>query len=60
MTMEGARGIAEAPPSGDVRVQAETRSLRDRLATKEWVIFLFFVFPNFLFLILFTYWPMWE
>ena len=37
-----------------------SRTLRDRLAAKEWVIFLLFISPNFFFLILFTYWPMWE
>lgn len=42
------------------RLQTSSRSLRDRLATKEWVIFLLFITPNFFFLILFTYWPMWR
>lgn len=36
------------------------RSLRDRLASKEWVLFLLFITPNFFFLFLFTYWPLWE
>lgn len=30
------------------------------LAGKEWVLFLLFIAPNFFFLILFTYWPLWE
>lgn len=30
------------------------------LANKEWFLFLLFIFPNFFFLILFTYWPLWE
>jgi len=42
------------------KLQTRSRTFRDRLATKEWAIFLLFVFPNFFFLILFTYWPMWE
>lgn len=58
--MASTRGIAEAPSYGEIRAQATSRSMRDRLATKEWAIFLLFIFPNFLFLILFTYWPMWE
>ena len=42
------------------RVETAKMSFRDRLATKEWILFLLFVTPNFLFLILFTYWPLWE
>ncbi len=34
--------------------------MRDRLASKEWIIFLLFVAPNMFFLIMFTYWPLWE
>ncbi|HYH11089.1 MAG TPA: sugar ABC transporter permease [Thermomicrobiales bacterium] len=30
------------------------------LANKEWFLFLLFILPNFFFLILFTYWPLWE
>jgi multiple sugar transport system permease protein/sn-glycerol 3-phosphate transport system permease protein len=30
------------------------------LANKEWFLFLLFIFPNFFFLALFTYWPLWE
>ncbi|MDQ3541764.1 MAG: sugar ABC transporter permease [Chloroflexota bacterium] len=59
-TRESTGNISGASPLGEVRLQSTSRSLRDRLATKEWIIFLLFVFPNFLFLILFTYWPMWE
>jgi multiple sugar transport system permease protein/sn-glycerol 3-phosphate transport system permease protein len=45
--------------SGDQFIVGK-RSLRDRLAAKEWVIFLLFVAPNFFFLFMFTYWPLWE
>ena len=31
-----------------------------RFAGKEWLLFLLFIAPNFFFLILFTYWPLWE
>jgi multiple sugar transport system permease protein/sn-glycerol 3-phosphate transport system permease protein len=31
-----------------------------RLLSKEWFLFLLFIFPNFFFLILFTYWPLWR
>ncbi len=30
------------------------------LANKEWFLFLLFIFPNFFFLALFTYWPLWK
>ncbi|HEV2074594.1 MAG TPA: sugar ABC transporter permease [Thermomicrobiales bacterium] len=29
-------------------------------AGKEWLLFLLFIFPNFFFLFMFTYWPLWE
>jgi ABC-type sugar transport system permease subunit len=29
-------------------------------AGKEWLLFLLFITPNFFFLIMFTYWPLWE
>jgi multiple sugar transport system permease protein/sn-glycerol 3-phosphate transport system permease protein len=41
-------------------IQTAKLSWRDRLASKEWVLFLLFVFPNLFFLVLFTYWPLWE
>jgi multiple sugar transport system permease protein/sn-glycerol 3-phosphate transport system permease protein len=46
--------------SAEPRYVSANLSLRDRLATKEWIIFLLFVTPNLFFLILFTYWPLWE
>lgn len=30
------------------------------VAGKEWLLFLLFIFPNFFFLFMFTYWPLWE
>jgi multiple sugar transport system permease protein/sn-glycerol 3-phosphate transport system permease protein len=30
------------------------------LLSKEWFLFLLFIFPNFFFLVLFTYWPLWK
>jgi ABC-type sugar transport system permease subunit len=30
------------------------------IAGKEWLLFLLFIFPNFFFLFMFTYWPLWE
>ena len=47
--------VAEKP-----RYVSANLSLRDRLASKEWIIFLLFVTPNLLFLVMFTYWPLWE
>lgn len=58
--MESSSGAAvnSTLPTGQIEVAQ--RSMRDRIASKEWVIFLLFIAPNFLFLILFTYWPLWE
>jgi multiple sugar transport system permease protein/sn-glycerol 3-phosphate transport system permease protein len=36
------------------------QSKRNFLFGKEWVLFLLFIAPNFFFLIMFTYWPLWE
>jgi multiple sugar transport system permease protein/sn-glycerol 3-phosphate transport system permease protein len=58
--MERTHGLPDAGQYPDVRARVSARSLRDRLATREWVLFLLFIAPNFVFLILFTYWPMWE
>jgi multiple sugar transport system permease protein/sn-glycerol 3-phosphate transport system permease protein len=58
--MESTSGALESSTYHGDRVETAKMSFRDRLATKEWVIFLLFVTPNFLFLILFTYWPLWE
>ncbi len=41
-------------------IQTSEMSWRDRLAGKEWVLFLLFIAPNMFFLFMFTYWPMWE
>jgi multiple sugar transport system permease protein/sn-glycerol 3-phosphate transport system permease protein len=30
------------------------------LLSKEWFLFLLFILPNFFFLIMFTYWPLWK
>ena len=42
----------------DVLVRPKGRA--GGLMNKEWFLFLLFIFPNFFFLILFTYWPLWE
>ena len=59
--METTSGTLKTPAthSGDQYIVGK-RSLRNRLAGKEWILFLLFVTPNFIFLILFTYWPLWE
>jgi multiple sugar transport system permease protein/sn-glycerol 3-phosphate transport system permease protein len=59
--METTSGSLNTPAthSGDQYIVGK-RSLRDRLAGKEWFLFLLFITPNFIFLILFTYWPLWE
>ncbi|HYJ12276.1 MAG TPA: hypothetical protein VEW66_01700, partial [Thermomicrobiales bacterium] len=59
--METTSGALNTPAthSGDQFIVGK-RSLRDRLAAKEWIIFLLFVAPNFFFLFMFVYWPLWE
>jgi ABC-type sugar transport system permease subunit len=37
-----------------------SRATFRRLAGKEWLLFLLFILPNFFFLAMFTYWPLWE
>jgi multiple sugar transport system permease protein/sn-glycerol 3-phosphate transport system permease protein len=44
---------------GQVLVQ-QRQSKRRIVFGKEWVLFLLFIAPNFFFLVLFTYWPLWE
>ena len=39
--------------------RASRASLR-RMAGREWFLFLLFILPNFFFLVMFTYWPLWE
>lgn len=38
----------------------ERQTRRSFFAGKEWILFILFVTPNFFFLIMFTYWPLWE
>jgi multiple sugar transport system permease protein/sn-glycerol 3-phosphate transport system permease protein len=58
--MENTGGtLAQSTHQGD-QYQTAHMKWRDRIASKEWVLFVLFVAPNFLFLFLFTYWPMWE
>lgn len=58
--MESTSGTLDTARREGERFNTAKMSLRDRIASKEWVIFLLFVTPNLLFLVLFTYWPMWE
>ncbi len=58
--METTTGTLESPSYQAEHIETARMSFRDKIASKEWVIFLLFVAPNFLFLILFTYWPLWE
>ncbi len=58
--MESTSGTLDAARSQGERFDTAKMSVRDRIASREWVIFLLFVTPNLLFLVLFTYWPMWE
>ncbi|MEJ7901976.1 MAG: sugar ABC transporter permease [Thermomicrobiales bacterium] len=58
--MESTSGTLESSTYHGEQINTAKMSLRDRIASKEWVIFLLFVTPNLLFLVLFTYWPMWE
>lgn len=62
--MASQSGTVQAPVQqaaaerGDVYVTPR-RGLK-RFAGKEWLLFLLFITPNFFFLILFTYWPLWK
>jgi multiple sugar transport system permease protein/sn-glycerol 3-phosphate transport system permease protein len=58
--METTTGTLESPSYQGDHIETARMSFRDKIASKEWVIFLLFVAPNFIFLILFTYWPLWE
>ncbi len=60
-----------ATKSGTAHESLSTSKYRDEVfvtpkgrakkwAGKEWVLFLAFIFPNFFFLFMFTYWPLWE
>lgn len=56
--MVQAENTASVATAGPEIFQNTKMSFRDRLATKEWIIFLLFIAPNMLFLVLFTYWPL--
>ncbi len=58
--MESTSGTLDTARVQGERFDTAKMTVRDRIASKEWVIFLLFVTPNLLFLVLFTYWPMWE
>jgi ABC-type sugar transport system permease subunit len=60
-----------ATKSGTAHESLSTSKYRDEVfitpsgrakkwAGKEWVLFLAFISPNFFFLFMFTYWPLWE
>jgi multiple sugar transport system permease protein/sn-glycerol 3-phosphate transport system permease protein len=44
----------------DTSVAQGQRTKRRKWFRSEWGLFLLFIAPNFFFLILFTYWPLWE
>jgi ABC-type sugar transport system permease subunit len=53
--------VASSTPQADLRdVVVPTQRKRNRFAGKEWLLFLLFITPNFFFLIMFTYWPLWR
>jgi len=58
--MESTSGTLDTSTYQGQRIETARLSWRDRLASKEWVLFLLFITPNMLFLVLFTYWPLWE
>jgi len=61
--MVSTSGRTESPLAGTAAAakprRASRASLR-RFAGKEWLLFLLFILPNFFFLAMFTYWPLWE
>jgi multiple sugar transport system permease protein/sn-glycerol 3-phosphate transport system permease protein len=58
--MESTSGTLETSAYQGMQYETAKLSWRDQMASKEWVIFLLFVAPNLFFLMLFTYWPLWE
>ena len=58
--MESTSGTLETSTYQGMQYETARLSWRDRMASREWVIFLLFVAPNLFFLMLFTYWPLWE
>ncbi len=58
--MASTSGSLESPVLQESTFETAKLSWRDRMASKEWVLFLLFIAPNILFLVLFTYWPLWE
>ncbi len=60
--MVSTSGPTDSPLAGSAaaRTQRASRASIRRLAGKEWVLFLLFILPNFFFLAMFTYWPLWE
>jgi multiple sugar transport system permease protein/sn-glycerol 3-phosphate transport system permease protein len=60
--MVSTSGPTESPLAGSAaaRAQRASRASFRRYAGKEWVLFLLFILPNFFFLAMFTYWPLWE
>src|SRR5680860_498919 len=58
--MESTSGTLETSTYQGMQYETAKLSWRDRMASKEWVIFVLFVAPNLFFLLLFTYWPLWE
>ncbi len=61
--MASQSGTASAPlQSTEQRDEAYIKPRRGvkNFAAKEWVLFLLFIAPNFFFLFLFTYWPLWR
>jgi len=45
---------------GETIAAPRPRAKRKKFFRAEWGLFLLFIAPNFFFLILFTYWPLWE
>ena len=58
--MASTSGSLDAPVIQESQLQTARLTWRDRMASKEWVLFILFVTPNLFFLVLFTYWPLWE
>jgi sn-glycerol 3-phosphate transport system permease protein len=56
--------VSLARPAEKLKIQEQTLvipKVRKRFfAGKEWLLFLLFIAPNFFFLSMFTYWPLWK
>jgi sn-glycerol 3-phosphate transport system permease protein len=60
VSTSGQTGTPLAGTMESAKPRRLSRASFRRMAGKEWLLFILFVLPNFFFLAMFTYWPLWE